>query len=136
MVNGLSSIVKLPLSPRTRTRADHRGGEIHAEHEDEQDERCSVLNLDRHFGDLGGDDEEVIGDGHRGVEGRVGEAGQEEGRAREEDGSGLAGGAFEAEDDSRQDSGQRFFQDDAADGLPARRADRDADGAEGLRDGA
>jgi len=130
----LSPFLPLPSCPGSR--ADDGGGEIHPKHEDEQDERRAVLDLDRHLGDLRGDDKQVIRKRHGRVERGVGEARQKEGRARKQDRRGLARGAFEAEDNSRQDARQRLFQDDAADRLPTGRADRDADRAERLRDGA
>ncbi len=69
---------------------------------------------------------------HGRVEGRAWQPGQKERRAREEDRRGLAYRAFESQDDARKNAGHGFFQHDAANGLPARRAEGDAHSAKRL----
>ena len=85
------------------------------------------------FGIWVGDDVEVVGQGHDLVEDRVGQAGEVEGRDREEDRRGLAGDPAEAQDRPGQDAGDGIGQDGVPDGLPAGRAQREADLPVGAR---
>ena len=77
----------------------------------------------------------MIGQGHSRIKHGPGQAWQEKGCTCEQDGCRLACGTFQAEDNACQDAGQSLGQYDAADGLPAGGAQRNADRAESLRHG-
>lgn len=75
----------------------------------------------------------MIGQCHSRIERGAGQARKEECRTRKKDGRGFTCGSLQAEDDSGKDAGQRFFQNDALNGLPAGGTQRDTHGAELLR---
>ena len=94
------------------------------------------MDRDRHAGDLGGDDIDVVGQRHGCVHRGRGQVREEEGRAGEEDRCGFADRPFQPQDDAGDDARQCLRQDHLADGLPLRSAQRDADHAEFIGDAA
>ncbi len=72
----------------------------------------------------------MVGQRHGGVHRRGGQARQKEGRAGEKDGRGLAHRALQPQDDAGHDPRDCLGEDQLADGLPLRAAQRDAHDAE------
>lgn len=107
----------LPLSAGAGPGTDDRGNQVHSQYEGNQHQGCAVLDLERHFGHLGGDDKQVVGQGHGGVEDGTGQTRQE--KAAPVNGMGAVSPAArsKAQDHTGDDAGQGIGQHNAADDL-------------------
>jgi len=102
----LSTIGVLP-----RSRADDSCNKVHVS-TTQEDKRRAVLNFDRHFR-TALKSQEVIGSAIVASKGDWGSRGRKN-APREQNGSGLTRGAFQAENNPGENAGQRLFQHDAA----------------------